>query len=63
MTRTISLVAGDAQQQVQLPVSGSWDTWSTVTAAVNLPAGDALITLAVGLGDSGSVTIDSLTVD
>jgi uncharacterized protein YbdZ (MbtH family) len=62
VTRTITLAAGGSRQQVQLPVTGSWDTWSTVTVPVDLPAGDVPITLEVGPADSGSVNIDSLTV-
>lgn len=62
VTRTITLDAGGSRQQVQLPVTGSWDTWSTVTVPVDLPAGDVPITLTVGPADSGSVNIDSLTV-
>ncbi|MBM9508171.1 carbohydrate-binding protein [Actinacidiphila acididurans] len=62
VTRTITLAAGGVPQQVPLPVTGSWDTWSTVTVPVNLPAGDDPISLTVGPADSGSVNIDSLTV-
>ncbi|MGQ4516487.1 carbohydrate-binding protein [Streptomyces sp. DW26H14] len=62
VTRTITLAAGGARQQVRLPVTGSWDTWSTVTVPVDLPAGDAPISLTVGPGDSGSVNVDSVTV-
>ncbi|MFI1094786.1 NEW3 domain-containing protein [Streptomyces sp. NPDC020917] len=61
-TRTISLTAGGSTQQVQLPVTGSWDTWSTVTAEVSLPAGTSTVQLAVGPDDSGSVNLDSLQV-
>jgi trehalose/maltose hydrolase-like predicted phosphorylase len=60
VTRTISLAAGASTQQLSLPVTGSWDTWSTVTADVTLPAGDDLIQLVVGPNDSGSINIDNL---
>jgi trehalose/maltose hydrolase-like predicted phosphorylase len=61
-TRTISLVAGGTTQQLSLPTTGSWDTWSTVTAEVDLPAGNDLVQLSVGPNDSGSINLDSLTV-
>ncbi|WP_202237827.1 carbohydrate-binding protein [Actinacidiphila reveromycinica] len=63
VTRTITLTAGGADQQVELPVTGGWETWSTVTVPVDLPAGDDPISLTVGSADSGSVNIDSLAVD
>jgi hypothetical protein len=62
-TRTISLAAGGSTQQLSLPVTGSWDTWSTVTADVTLPAGDDVIQLVVGPNDSGSVNVDNLLVE
>jgi hypothetical protein len=58
----MSLVAGGSTQQLSLPTSGSWDTWSTVTANVTLPVGENVIQLAVGPNDSGSINVDSLTV-
>ncbi|HTU74667.1 MAG TPA: NEW3 domain-containing protein [Trebonia sp.] len=61
VTRTISLVAGGSTQQLSLPTTGSWDTWSTVTANATLRAGQNVIQLAVGPEDSGSVNIDCLT--
>jgi trehalose/maltose hydrolase-like predicted phosphorylase len=61
-TRTVSLIAGGATQQVQLPVTGSWDTWATVTATISLPAGNDVVQLAVEPSDSGSINLDSLTV-
>lgn len=66
VTRTTSLTTGattsPTTQQLSLPVTGSWDTWSTVTATVTLPAGFDLVELSVGPDDSGSVNIDSLTI-
>lgn len=61
-TRTLSLTAGGSTQQVQFPVTGSWATWSTVTAEVSLPAGTSTVQLAVGPDDSGSINLDSLQV-
>ncbi|WP_329363333.1 carbohydrate-binding protein [Streptomyces sp. NBC_00669] len=63
VTRTISVVAGGSAQQISLPVTGSWDTWSTVTAEVTLPAGDDVVRLLVRPGDSGSVNVDSVLVE
>ncbi|SEG93240.1 Trehalose and maltose hydrolase (possible phosphorylase) [Actinacidiphila yanglinensis] len=62
VTRTISLVTAGSTQQLSLPVTGSWDTWSTVTADVTLPAGDDLVQLAVGPDDSGSINLDNLRI-
>ena len=62
VTRTISLVGSGTTQQVSLPVTGSWDTWSTATTTVDLPAGTDTIQLLVGPNDSGSINIDSVTV-
>ncbi|SFJ42618.1 Trehalose and maltose hydrolase (possible phosphorylase) [Amycolatopsis sacchari] len=61
-TRTITLVAGGTARQLSLPVTGSWDTWSTVTADVPLPAGNDVVQLLVAPGDSGSINLDSLLV-
>jgi hypothetical protein len=63
VTRTISVVAGGSVQQISLPVTGSWDTWSTVTAELTLPAGDDVVQLLVRPGDSGSVNVDSFLVE
>ncbi|MCO5973613.1 carbohydrate-binding protein [Actinoallomurus soli] len=63
VTRTISLAAGGVNHQVSLPVTGSWDSWGTVTVQVDLPAGDDPVTLYVGPNDSGSVNVDSLTIN
>ncbi|MBR7825127.1 carbohydrate-binding protein [Actinospica sp. MGRD01-02] len=66
ITRTTSLTTGSltapTTQQLQLPVTGSWDTWGTVTEQVALPAGTDLIQLSVGPDDDGSVNIDSIAV-
>jgi carbohydrate binding protein with CBM6 domain len=59
---TTGTTTNPTTQQLSLPVTGSWDTWSTVTANVTLPAGLDLVKLAVGPNDSGSVNIDSLTI-
>jgi trehalose/maltose hydrolase-like predicted phosphorylase len=62
VTRTISLTTPVGTQQLSLPVTGSWDTWATVTTDVTLPAGDDIVELSVGPNDSGSVNIDNLIV-
>jgi hypothetical protein len=61
-TRTVSIAAGGQTQQISLPVTGSWDTWSTVPVNVNLPAGDDPVQMLVTANDSGSVNVDSITV-
>ncbi|MHA6757096.1 carbohydrate-binding protein [Streptacidiphilus sp. PAMC 29251] len=62
-TRTVSLTLGGATTSVQLPVTGNWDTWNTVTLPVTLPKGANPIQLLVGPSNDGSVNIDSITVD
>ncbi|HEY4454338.1 MAG TPA: discoidin domain-containing protein [Pseudonocardiaceae bacterium] len=62
-TRTITLVAGGTAQQLSLPVTGSWDNWSTVTANVTLPAVNDVVQLLVSPDDSGSINIDNLLVE
>jgi trehalose/maltose hydrolase-like predicted phosphorylase len=62
VTRTVSVAAGGQTQQVSLPVTGSWDTWSTATVNLNLPSGDDLVQMLVTANDSGSVNVDSITV-
>ncbi len=63
VTRTLSVSAGGQTQVVSLPVTGSWDTWSTVTVTVELPAGLDPIQLLVTPDDSGSVNLDSFTLN
>lgn len=62
VTRTVSVAAGGQTQQVSLPVTASWDDWSTVTVNLGLPAGNDLVQVLVTPSDSGSVNLDSITV-
>jgi hypothetical protein len=43
---------------VNIPATGGWQTWTTVTASVTLPAGQQVLTLAE---DTGGWNINSLT--
>ena len=56
-TATIS-VNGASQGQIQLPLTGSWDTWGDATTTVQLPAGPSTIELSVGPSDTGWYNID-----
>jgi glucose/arabinose dehydrogenase len=60
--RTLTLVAGGENVQVQLPTTGGWDRWGTVAVPVTLPAGASTLDLHVGAGNDGHVNIDSLLV-
>ncbi|TDU05939.1 glycosyl hydrolase family 39 [Streptomyces sp. 846.5] len=58
-TRTATVSAnGTAQGQIQLPETGSWDTWADATITVQLPAGPNTIGVSVGAGDTGWYNID-----
>ncbi|MFJ4410174.1 TIM-barrel domain-containing protein [Streptomyces sp. NPDC088910] len=62
-TRTLTLtVDGGAARTLSLPVTGSWDTWSLATAAVQLGAGRHTVTLSRAAGNSGNVNIDSVAL-
>ncbi|HKN52747.1 MAG TPA: TIM-barrel domain-containing protein, partial [Amycolatopsis sp.] len=61
-TRTISLSAGSSTTQVSLPVTGSWDTWQTVTTTMHLAAGDNPLALTCTTSDSCNVNFDSVAV-
>lgn len=58
-TRTATVSAnGTAQGQIQLPLTGSWDTWGDARISVQLPAGLSTIGVSVGAGDSAWYNID-----
>ncbi len=62
-TRTLSTTVGGAPgPALTLPVTGSWDTWSTVSVPVTLKAGVNAIGVVQNASDSGNVNIDSLAV-
>lgn len=59
---TVSVaVDGAVPQQVSLPTTGNWDTWSTLTIPAQLNAGTNAVTVAVGSADSGQVNIDTIS--
>ena len=62
-TRTLSTtVNGAAGPKLTLPVTASWDTWSTVSVPVTLNAGVNSIGVVMNASDSGNVNLDSLAV-
>ncbi|MEA2211040.1 MAG: hypothetical protein QOF83_988 [Solirubrobacteraceae bacterium] len=61
--RTIDLtVNGTTVKTLTLPATSSWDTWSTVTADVNLTAGTNKVGVTCAAGDSCNVNVDTLSV-
>ncbi|OLE27145.1 MAG: glycoside hydrolase, partial [Catenulispora sp. 13_1_20CM_3_70_7] len=63
VARTLSTtVNGAAGPTLTLPVTGSWDTWSTVSVPVTLAAGVNTIGVVQNASDSGNVNLDSLAV-
>jgi len=62
-TRTLSTtVNGAPGPTLTLPVTASWDTWSTVSVPVSLKAGVNTIGIVQNPSDSGNVNLDSLAV-
>lgn len=61
-TATVS-VNGAAQGQIQLPQTGSWDTWGDATVSVRLPAGLNTIGASVGAADTGWYNIDHFVLN
>ncbi|WP_194904330.1 ricin-type beta-trefoil lectin domain protein [Catenulispora rubra] len=60
-SQTVSYsVNGGAPRQITLPVTGSWDSWSTVTVPAILNAGTNTFAVTVASGDSGQVNIDTV---
>jgi len=58
-TRTATVSAdGTPQGQIQLPLTGSWDTWADATIAVHLSAGLNTVGVSVGSGDTAWYNID-----
>jgi len=62
-TRTASVgVGGSIQQQIQMPLTGSWDTWADATTTLQLKAGVNAITVSYQPTDTGWFNIDHLVV-
>ncbi|MEY9931129.1 alpha-glucosidase (family GH31 glycosyl hydrolase) [Catenulispora sp. GP43] len=63
ITRTLSTtVNGAPGPTLSMPVTGSWDTWSTVSVPVTLNAGVNTIGIVQNASDSANVNVDSLAV-
>jgi hypothetical protein len=63
VTRTLSTtVDGAAGPTLTLPVTGSWDTWSTASVTVALGAGTHTVGIRQTAADSGNVNLDSIAV-
>lgn len=62
-TRTLSTtVDGAAGPTLTLPVTGSWDTWSTASVTVPLGQGTHTIGISQTASDTGNVNLDSVAV-
>jgi alpha-glucosidase (family GH31 glycosyl hydrolase) len=63
VTRTLSTtVDGSPGPQLTLPVTSSWDTWSTASVTVALGAGTHTVGITQTASDSGNVNLDSFAV-
>ncbi len=62
-TKTVSVyVNGVKSQQISLPATGDWNTWSTVSTTLPLAAGTNTIKYQVDSGDIGWINLDSIRV-
>jgi VCBS repeat-containing protein len=62
-TRTLTVSAdGGAAHTLTMPVTGSWDNWSIVSADLDLSAGPHKITVERTPTDNGNVNFDSVAV-
>ncbi|GAA3595244.1 CBM35 domain-containing protein [Kribbella ginsengisoli] len=61
--KTLSLYrAGTKVQQLTLPASANWDSWSDLHTTLSLPAGSNQLSYRFDSADSGNVNLDKLTV-
>jgi hypothetical protein len=60
--RTLTLTSGGTARQITLPTTADWDTWSTVSTAITLPAGSSSASLSCRAIDSCNVNIDSVAL-
>jgi uncharacterized protein YegP (UPF0339 family) len=62
-TKTLSVLQGGAfVQQVSFPSTADWNTWSTQTLSLTLPAGTSTVAFKRGTTDTGFVNLDSLSI-
>ena len=63
-TKTLSLfLDGEFREQVQLPATGNWDTWGTVTRIIDLSQGSHTIGYHFRSSDSGNVNLDCISLE
>lgn len=61
--RTLTLrVDGAGPRQITLPATANWDTWSSASTAVQLPAGAHTFAYSFSSADNGNVNLDHLAV-
>jgi len=61
-TRTATVTAGGSSQLIQLPLTGSWNTWGDSTVTVQLAAGVNDITVSHLASDLGWFNLDHLVL-
>jgi len=61
-TRTATVTAGGVSQQIQLPLTGSWNTWGDSTVPVQLTAGSNDVSVSFQKSDLGWFNLDHLVL-
>ncbi|MFH8712911.1 glycosyl hydrolase family 28-related protein [Streptomyces zaomyceticus] len=59
--KTLTLTAGTTSQQITLPATSGWASWSTVDVPVTFTQGTNTLALKFTTADTGNINIDSLT--
>ncbi|MGW0719243.1 carbohydrate-binding protein [Streptomyces sp. NPDC002778] len=59
--KTLTLIRGTASQQITLPATSGWASWSTLDVPVTFAQGANTLALRFTTADSGNVNLDSLT--
>ncbi|TVT19497.1 DUF5110 domain-containing protein [Amycolatopsis acidiphila] len=63
VTRTLATsVDGAAGPDLSLPVTGSWDTWSTASVTLDVRPGTHTLRIGQDAGKSGNVNLDSVAL-
>jgi hypothetical protein len=62
VARTATLTANGSSQQIQMPPTGSWNTWGVVTATLQLAAGTNNVSITKGAADNGWFNLDHLVL-
>jgi hypothetical protein len=61
--RTLTLTVDNGMpQQITLPATANWDSWTAVSSAVTLSAGTHTVAYSFGSADNGNVNLDYLEI-